>query len=111
MFKSTILLLALCTAGTFAKTWHIQLWNNAGKTANIPIVGNRFCVCLETTQTAKIKNTDGGVVKLFSTNDCTGNFAVLGAGATRTNAQWVNSASVGQDGIPSTGPTQCDPAL
>jgi len=111
MFKSTIVLLALCTASAFATTWHIQLWNNAGKTANIPIDGQRFCVCLETTQTAKIKNTDGGVVKLFTTNDCTGNFAVLAAGATRTNAQWVNSASVGIDGIPSTGPTQCDPAL
>lgn len=111
MFKSIVLLLTLCTAGAFARIWHIQFWNNAGKTANVPVSGDRFCICLETTQTAKIKNTDAGVVKLFSTNDCTGNFAVLAKGATRTNAQWVNSASVGIDGIPSEGPTQCDPAL
>ncbi|KAG0032383.1 hypothetical protein BGZ81_010993 [Podila clonocystis] len=112
MFKSTFLLLALSTIGALAQTsWNFEITNNAGKTVSLPVGGyRRFCVCLETSQTAKIKNTNGGVMKLFSTNDCTGNYAVLSKGSTRSNAQWVNSASVGVDGIPSFGPTQCDPA-
>ncbi|KAF9162435.1 hypothetical protein BGX20_001725 [Mortierella sp. AD010] len=112
MSKSIVLLLVFCTIGAFAQSWSFKVTNNAGKSATLPIVGyKRFCVCLETTQTATIKNTNGGVMKLFSTDDCTGNYAVLSKRSTRSNAQWVNSVSVGVDGIPSFGPTQCDPAL
>ncbi|KAF9373254.1 hypothetical protein CPB97_000698 [Podila verticillata] len=112
MVKTILLLLGLCSIGAFAQTWSFQVTNNAGKTASVPIEGyKRFCVCLETTQTAKIKNTNGEVMKLFSTTDCTGNFSVLTKGNTQSNSQWVNSASVGVDGIPSFGPTQCDPVF
>ncbi|KAF9538290.1 hypothetical protein EC957_006938 [Mortierella hygrophila] len=112
MHKSIILLFVLATLnGVLALgDWQFQITNNAGKTVTVPVAGKRTCICLTTSQTAKIKNTNGGVMKLFSTADCTGNFSVLSKGATRSNAQWVNSASVGQDGIPSGGPYQCDPA-
>ncbi|KAG9061995.1 hypothetical protein KI688_006714 [Linnemannia hyalina] len=106
---SVLLLLVLATLnGALALgDWQFRVYNNAGKTVEVPVIGKRHCVCLETSQTAKIKNTNGGVMKLFSTDDCTGNFAVLSKGATRSNAQWVNSASVGKDGVPSTGPYDC----
>lgn len=111
MLKSTILLSALVTIGAFAQTWSFDVTNNAGKTVSSGPISNykRFCLCLKTTQTAKIKNTHGGVMKMFSTDNCKGNFATLSLGSTRTNSQWVNSVSVGIDGIPSFGPTQCDP--
>ncbi|OAQ22367.1 hypothetical protein K457DRAFT_143477 [Linnemannia elongata AG-77] len=111
MFKTILLLSGLVTIGAFAQTWSFDVTNNAGKTASSgPIEGyERFCLCLKTTQTSKIHNTHGGVMKLFSTDDCTGNFVSLPLGSTRSNSQWVNSASVGVDGIPSFGPTQCDP--
>ncbi|KAG0283990.1 hypothetical protein BGZ96_011642 [Linnemannia gamsii] len=111
MHRAIILLLAVCTIGALALgDWQIEITNNAGKTVSVPISGRRYCICLTTTQTSKIKNTNGGVMRLFETDDCTGNFSGLAKGATRSNAQWVNSASVGEDGIPSAGPYQCDPA-
>ncbi|KAF9919114.1 hypothetical protein FBU30_011168 [Linnemannia zychae] len=111
MFKNILLLSGLLTIGALAQTWSFDISNNAGQRASTgPISGyKRFCLCLKTSQTAQIHNTNGGVMKLFSTDDCTGNFAVLSLGSTRSNAQWVNSASVGIDGVPSFGPTQCDP--
>ncbi|KAF9155643.1 hypothetical protein BG015_009088 [Linnemannia schmuckeri] len=111
MHKSLALLIALCTLnGALALgDWQFQVTNNAGKTVTVPVGGKRYCMCLSTSQTAKIKNTNGGVMKLFSTDDCTGNFVALYKGSTRSNAQWVNSASIGQDGIPSAGPNHCDP--
>ncbi|KAF9925336.1 hypothetical protein FBU30_004926 [Linnemannia zychae] len=108
MLKSTALLLALCTVSAFAQTlWNFEVTNLAGKTQRVDVAGKRHCVCLAHTQTYKLKNTNGGVMKLFKTDDCTGSYGVLAKGSTITNAQWVNSASVGQDGIPSTGPYDC----
>ncbi|KAG0334756.1 hypothetical protein BG004_000279 [Podila humilis] len=108
MHKSLALIAILCAAGVNAvSTWSIQLTNNAGRTINVPIQGERHCVCLEHTQTSKIKNTNGGVMRLFGSNDCKGDFIGLALGATRTGAQWVNSVSVGKDGIPSEGPFSC----
>ncbi|KAG9071358.1 hypothetical protein KI688_005569 [Linnemannia hyalina] len=111
MHKSLIALFVLCTlnGALAAGDWQFQITNNAGKVYTIPAYGKRECICLETSQTNKIKNTNGGVMKLFSTHDCTGNFAVLNKGSMRSNAQWVNSASIGKDGFPSTGPNHCDP--
>ncbi|KAF9292167.1 hypothetical protein BKA57DRAFT_497363 [Linnemannia elongata] len=111
MHKSSLLLLALATLNSALALgdWQFVVTNNAGRSVEVPVAGKRHCVCLETSQTSKIKNTNGGVMKLFSTSDCTGNYAVLSKGATRSNAQWVNSASVGQDGIPSSGPNDCSP--
>ncbi|KAF9142292.1 hypothetical protein BG015_000986 [Linnemannia schmuckeri] len=109
MHKSSLLLLVLATVNSAMALgdWQFVVTNNAGRSVEVPVAGKRHCVCLENSQTAKIKNTNGGVMKLFSTDNCTGNYAVLSKGATRSNAQWVNSASVGQDGIPSTGPYSC----
>ncbi|KAG0275478.1 hypothetical protein BGZ96_003771 [Linnemannia gamsii] len=111
MHAKSILLLALCTLnGALALgDWQFVVTNNAGKSVEVPVAGQRHCVCLETTQTSKIKNTNGGVMRLFSKSDCTGEFSGLAKGSTRTNAQWVNSVSVGKDGIPSTGPYDCSP--
>ncbi|KAF8928235.1 hypothetical protein BGZ47_001753 [Haplosporangium gracile] len=101
-------LFAICALnGTLALgDRQFEVNNNAGKTVSAPVASGRHCVCL---QTAKIKHTNGGVMKLFSTDDCTGNYAVLLKGTTRGNVQWVSSASVGKNGIPFAGPYQCDP--
>ncbi|KAF9103751.1 hypothetical protein BGX27_010392 [Mortierella sp. AM989] len=109
MSRTLLLLLVLCAIGALAQTWTIEVTNNAGRKVSVDIAGRRHCICLKNSQTAKIKNTNGGVMKLFSTSDCTGNFAELAKGSTRSNAQWVNSASVGLAGIPSTGPYDCTP--
>ncbi|KAG0009308.1 hypothetical protein BGZ82_004104, partial [Podila clonocystis] len=61
--------------------------------------GERICFCLSKTQTAIINGQLGGDVKLFSTSDCTGNYA--NGGKITNNAQWVNSVSFGKSGISS----------
>ena len=111
MHKSLIALFALCTLnGALALgDWQFQVTNNAGKTVTVPVGGRRYCMCLTTSQTNKIKNTNGGVMRLFSSDNCKGDFVALYKGSTRSNAQWVNSASIGEDGIPSSGPNHCDP--
>ncbi|KAG0334755.1 hypothetical protein BG004_000278 [Podila humilis] len=110
MRKSLAFIALFCAGAVSANPdpiWQIQVTNNAGRTVNVPIMGERVCICLKHTQTSKIKNTKGGVMRLFGSDDCTGNFVGLALGATRTGAHWVNSASVGRDGIPSAGPFSC----
>ncbi|KAG0012819.1 hypothetical protein BGZ81_001358, partial [Podila clonocystis] len=60
----------------------------------------RVCYRLSQTLTPTINGDIAGDVKLFSTSDCTGNYA-NGSGKTTNNAQWVNSVSFGKSGIPS----------
>ncbi|KAG0344451.1 hypothetical protein BG004_004472 [Podila humilis] len=106
------LLLALFALGVYAARtrWYISITNNAGKTTKYPVSGRRHCVCLKTTQTRKITNTDAGQVKLFKTWNCLGSYTVLPLGQTQNSANWVNSMSVGEAGIPSTGPNDCTSA-
>ncbi|KAK5797252.1 hypothetical protein F5H01DRAFT_123894 [Linnemannia elongata] len=107
MLKSA-LVLALFAAIPFAQAYEINVWNDAGKKISLfEDPGFRTCICLKNTQSAKIYNKDGGDVKLFSTSDCTGNFSPLVVGKTQSNAQWVNSLSIGKSGIPSSGPLTC----
>ncbi|KAG0042887.1 hypothetical protein BGZ83_012063 [Gryganskiella cystojenkinii] len=107
-----LLLLGLCTATALAQTsWSFSCTNNRGTTVTAPVSGKRVCICLKTSQTAKLGNVNGGTMKLFSTDDCTGNFVQLAKGKTQNNAQWVNSASVGQPNIASAGPFNCDPCV
>ncbi|KAF9924127.1 hypothetical protein FBU30_005844 [Linnemannia zychae] len=110
MLKPTALLLVLGTIASFARAdWSFEVTNLAGNTESVTVAGPRTCVCLKNTQTYKLKNTNAGTMKIFSTADCTGSYGVISKGSTVTNAQWVNSASVGQDGVPSGGPYNCDP--
>lgn len=107
MLKST-LVLALCAAIPFAQAYEIHVWNNAGKRISLfEDPGYRTCICLKNTQSAKIYNKEGGDVKLFSTSDCIGNYVPLALGKTQTNAQWVNSVSIGKINIPSSPPLTC----
>ncbi|KAG0025746.1 hypothetical protein BGZ82_009850 [Podila clonocystis] len=104
--KVTLLLSALCIAQVaLAETWYsIHLNNNDGsKATTLDFQDDRVCYCLSQTQTAKIDGTKGGDVKLFSSDNCTGNYS-NGSGKVTSNAQWVNSVSFGRSGIPSLGP-------
>ncbi|KAF9154350.1 hypothetical protein BG015_001193 [Linnemannia schmuckeri] len=107
MLKS-VLMLALCATVPFAQAYEIHIWNNAGKKISLPQVpSHQSCICLKNTETAKIYNKEGGNVKLFFTDDCTGNYSVLFLGKTQNNAQQINSLSIGGSGIPSSGPLTC----
>lgn len=103
MLKSVVLLAALCYAQVTLAVYQIWIENNDNSKHRYLSVpeGSRWCYCLSKTQTAIIDDNGGGTVKLFSTSDCTGNFA-LGTKKTTYNSQWVNSVSFGEDGIPST---------
>ncbi|KAF9921396.1 hypothetical protein FBU30_008616 [Linnemannia zychae] len=106
MLKS-VLVLAL-SAVALVQAYEINVFNNAGTRISLfEDPGFRTCICLRNTQSNKIYNKDGGDVKLFSTDDCTGNYSQLGAGKTQINAQWVNSLSLGKSGIPSSSPATC----
>ncbi|KAF9213581.1 hypothetical protein CPC16_006158 [Podila verticillata] len=104
MHKLTVLLVTLASVVVAAPdTYKLYLQNNAGKSTflEVPIyTGERWCYCLSKTQTSKIDGRSAGDVKLFSTTDCTGNYAT-GTGKVTSNAQWVNSVSFGKGGIPS----------
>ncbi|KAF9923951.1 cytochrome c1 [Linnemannia zychae] len=95
MYKSALLLSVLCLSKVVFG-YSIDLQNNDGSLKTGFSLNNdqRGCACLSKTQTAQIMGQDGGDVKLFSTSDCTGNYA-NGSGKTTYNAQWVNSVSFG----------------
>lgn len=100
MHKS-LALLATLAAGALAAPF-VMIVNNDGskwKFLDVPD-GKRYCFCLKDTQTARIRGENGGDVKLFSTSDCTGNYA--NGNKVTDNAQWVNSVSLGASGISST---------
>ncbi|KAG0054092.1 hypothetical protein BGZ83_011976 [Gryganskiella cystojenkinii] len=100
MHKSLVILATLAASAFAAPNALIS--NNDGSLYRFLDVpdGQRYCFCLKQTQTARIDGTYGGDVKLFSSSDCTGNYA---NGQTITNnAQWVNSISLGASGISST---------
>ncbi|KAG0071450.1 hypothetical protein BGZ89_010576, partial [Linnemannia elongata] len=68
----------------------------------------RICYCVKNTRTNVFETWPDVNVRLFSTSDCTGNFQAMGEGYdTVGNAQWVNSVSVGEAGISSSGPDGC----
>lgn len=100
MHKSLVLLATLA-ASALAAPFALISNNDGSKSKFLDVPdGKRYCFCLTSTQTARIDGTYGGDVKLFSTSDCTGNYA---NGRTVTNnAQWVNSISLGASGISST---------
>ncbi|KAG0332614.1 hypothetical protein BG004_001168 [Podila humilis] len=86
----------------------ISVKNNVGQEQSIVTKdGTRACVCLKNTQTNSITTTNGGVVRLFASNDCTGSYSTIGSNFELRPAHWVNSASWGKGGIPSTGPYGC----
>ncbi|ORX46494.1 hypothetical protein DM01DRAFT_1339496 [Hesseltinella vesiculosa] len=58
----------------------------------------RKCICLRTKRSDRIDNLGGGDVKVFSSSDCTGNYASIKEGGEIKNARWVNSASFGPKG-------------
>ncbi|KAF9934525.1 hypothetical protein FBU30_001666 [Linnemannia zychae] len=103
MHKSLLLFSALAFAEAAFAAFAVTVYNNDGSYGAILDAqdGQRICYCVSATQTAKIIGTSGGDVKLFSKSDCSGNYA-NGSGITTYNAQWVNSISVGESGIPST---------
>ncbi|KAK3823886.1 MAG: hypothetical protein JOS17DRAFT_752498 [Linnemannia elongata] len=107
MLKS-VLMLALCATIAFAQAYEVHIWNNAGKRVSLTDnAGRRSCICLNNTETAKIYNKVGGDVRLFSSSECIGNYALLAVGKTQTNAHSVNSLSIGKSVFPPSGPLTC----
>lgn len=79
----------------------VELKNNAGTAVYIHSNDNqRTCYCLTNTQTASIRDINGGSIRVFSKSDCTGNYGTTTNGVV-DNAQWVNSISFGKGGISS----------
>ena len=110
MHKAIIVLLALAfySGVALAVTNHVYIYNNnKSKSQVFGAIDTRFCACVKNTQTGFIKGVNGGDIKLFSSNDCTGNFQTLESNGEAKNAQWVNSFSYGKSGIPSSGPFGC----
>ncbi|KAG0029480.1 hypothetical protein BGZ82_007943 [Podila clonocystis] len=105
MYKFILLCAALCLTqvAIASPDYYLKIFNNDGsKSKQLDVInGYRLCFCISQTQTARIDGRFSGAdVKLFSTNDCTGNWA-NGSGKITSNAQWVNSVSFGNSGISS----------
>ncbi|KAG0046671.1 hypothetical protein BGZ83_008124 [Gryganskiella cystojenkinii] len=110
MHKSIFFLSAIFAVAGSASAYGYELVvkNNAGVGKTFSLVpGDRYCYCLRNTQTNTITGKNGGDIKLFSKSDCTGNFATLGSNSQQNNAQWVNSVSFGESGIPSGSSDYC----
>lgn len=88
-----------------ADAYTVLIRNNQGWQKPFNTDG-RECYCLKNTQTNYIHNWQGGIVKLFSSTDCTGNYDTLGSDKILQPAYWVNSMSLGREGK-STGPFYC----
>ena len=59
---------------------------------------SRTCFCTSNMDTNTIMNMNGGIVKLFTTTDCTGSYDVMGSVEELNDATWVNSISLGPAG-------------
>ncbi|KAF9081822.1 hypothetical protein BGX29_000748 [Mortierella sp. GBA35] len=109
MVKALLLLTTFFTSAALAQvtpSYYVAIFNNAGKSEELAVPRTkRYCVCLKNTQTARIMNYSGSDVKVFSSTDCTGNYAAVKDDI--YNAQWVNSMSYGRSGISSEGPDTC----
>ncbi|KAJ2958884.1 hypothetical protein NQZ79_g5585 [Umbelopsis isabellina] len=66
----------------------------------------RTCFCVKNIRTDQIASTNGGTLKLFSSSDCTGNYESVPLHQEISNAEWVNSFSLGPAGS-SMGPSGC----
>lgn len=106
MYKSLALLSALCASVLAASPYFVDIKNNAGTEGfrfNI-VYEIRDCICVNNTQIGSITGVNGGNIKLFSTNDCTGKYKYLGSNNRTSTTQWVNSFSFGASGVPTPGP-------
>ncbi|CAO3566510.1 unnamed protein product [Mortierella alpina] len=105
MFKSAILLSALCAQVAFA-LYVVEIKNTSGSQAFTFKANDnyRYCICVRNTQTGSIEGKNGGNIKIFSSSDCTGSFQTVDPSQKVTNTQWVNSFSYGEPDISSAGP-------
>ncbi|KAG0379749.1 hypothetical protein BGX24_011861 [Mortierella sp. AD032] len=108
MHKTALLLLALSSTAYAGATYAWAMISNTGGSMDhvfqVP-VDQRKCFCVKNVQTATIYSDSESNTRVFSSSDCTGNFQALGEGI--SNAQWVNSISLGKSGIRSSGPSGC----
>ncbi|KAG0332615.1 hypothetical protein BG004_001169 [Podila humilis] len=110
--KSIAVFIAVCSAvllgGGVDANHFISIKNNAGREQTLVTRDyTRQCVCLKNTQTNSITTNNGGVVRLFRSNDCTGSYTTINPNFQLKPAHWVNSVSWGKGNIPSVGPNGC----
>ncbi|KAF9895733.1 hypothetical protein BX616_008943 [Lobosporangium transversale] len=108
MYKSLVLLLAVCS-NVVLGYHYVTIENNAAKYYSTAALQDleRKCICVKNTQTAAIRGVNGGTIRLFKSNDCTGTYQTLGSNSYLKNTYWVNSYSFGASGMASSGPNGC----
>ncbi|KAG0372656.1 hypothetical protein BGX24_012755 [Mortierella sp. AD032] len=104
MYKSLLLLLGLGSSAFAARSVIVRSNDGSKKFQFWLNDVDRYCYCVRDTQTGSVEGVNGGVIRLFSTSDCTGNFQTIGSNEKIYNTQWVNSFSYGAGGIASGGP-------
>ncbi|KAF9301780.1 hypothetical protein BGZ74_006273 [Mortierella antarctica] len=90
---------AACASVAYAE-YKVQICNNGCQKVHTFKTPNniRPCICLASTQTATIGGIDGGIIKVFQSNNCRGNYQTIPSNKAIENAQWVNSMSFGPSG-------------
>ncbi|KAI8059142.1 hypothetical protein BC940DRAFT_314338 [Gongronella butleri] len=109
MLLKGIALCLIVAQSTVLASYQVFLYPHGDGTPgcySISTKSKRKCVCVKNFKTAVVENDSGGVVRMFSTSDCTGNYATLGYKQDQINAYWVNSVSFGPSGT-SVGPSGC----
>ncbi|KAG0352996.1 hypothetical protein BG005_007627 [Podila minutissima] len=97
MFKSLVFLSALATSAL--AYYQVSVENNYSRNIHLYAQdGTRQCYCLTNTQSAYIRGVNGGDIKLFSSDDCTGSYSTLESDEEVGEAHWVNSVSFGASG-------------
>ncbi|ORX52829.1 hypothetical protein DM01DRAFT_1408152 [Hesseltinella vesiculosa] len=96
MLLKTISLASLLLVVPSVFGYQFTVTNQAGKSVQLYNNCNaRLCACLANTQSHTICGNNGGTIKVFSTSDCSGNFATVASNGCINNAEWVNSISTG----------------
>ncbi|KAF8952609.1 hypothetical protein BGZ52_005065, partial [Haplosporangium bisporale] len=103
---SLVMLSALYAGALAGSPYFVDIKKNAGtEDFRFNIVYEiRDCICLNNTQAGSITGVNGGLIKLFSSSDCSGKYKTLGSNSQASNAHWVNSFSFGASGVPTSGP-------
>ncbi|ORX46493.1 hypothetical protein DM01DRAFT_312426 [Hesseltinella vesiculosa] len=95
--RALAVLFAVMVVTAQAYYYHIDVFDDKHHTSNDLETANRACFCLKS-RSDRIRNKDGGTVRVFKSSDCTGTYASISKGHTISNAVWVNSVSFGPKG-------------
>ncbi|GJJ74120.1 hypothetical protein EMPS_06478 [Entomortierella parvispora] len=85
--------------GPGSNKFQVTAYQSNGHGLGFLVFGGRTCVCLANVVTSSLDGSNGGVIQVYGSNDCSGGFQTMDSNGHLGNAEWVNSVSFGVGGV------------